>query len=112
MLYNNIFHKYWLFILYTLSSDEEVEEEEDAKPEDGALGGTSADLAGMSSDEDAEKCPICLNSFNSQPVATPENCEHYFCLDCILEWAKVGLSKKCRIYIGFQYMQRKLNALW
>ncbi|XP_044049075.1 PHD and RING finger domain-containing protein 1 isoform X3 [Siniperca chuatsi] len=42
----------------------------------------------MSSDEDAEKCPICLNSFSSQPVATPERCEHYFCLDCILEWAK------------------------
>ncbi|KAI4825354.1 hypothetical protein KUCAC02_021039 [Chaenocephalus aceratus] len=42
----------------------------------------------MSSDEDADKCPICLNSFSSQPVATPENCEHYFCLDCILAWAK------------------------
>ncbi|XP_069557996.1 PHD and RING finger domain-containing protein 1 isoform X2 [Brachyistius frenatus] len=65
------------------------EEEEDAKPEDGAFGGTtSADLAGMSSDEDTEKCPICLNSFNSQPVATPESCEHYFCFDCILAWAK------------------------
>lgn len=77
-------------IFYSLSSDEE--EEEDARPEDSALVGTSTDLAGMSSDEDAEKCPICLNSFNSQPVATPEDCEHYFCLDCILEWAKVGLS--------------------
>uniref|UniRef100_A0A3Q4GM51 PHD-type domain-containing protein n=1 Tax=Neolamprologus brichardi TaxID=32507 RepID=A0A3Q4GM51_NEOBR len=60
----------------------------DGRPEDGAFGGTSADLAMMSSDEDAEKCPICLNSLNSQPVATPENCEHYFCFDCILEWAK------------------------
>ncbi|XP_037539335.1 PHD and RING finger domain-containing protein 1 [Nematolebias whitei] len=68
--------------------EEEVEEEEDAKLENGTFGGTSADLEGMSSDEDSEKCPICLNSFNSQPVATPENCEHYFCLDCILEWAK------------------------
>ncbi|XP_022609961.1 PHD and RING finger domain-containing protein 1 [Seriola dumerili] len=68
--------------------NEEEDEEEDAKPEDGALGGTSADFAEMSSDEDSEKCPICLNSFNSQPVATPEDCEHYFCLDCILEWAK------------------------
>ncbi|XP_042267255.1 PHD and RING finger domain-containing protein 1 isoform X2 [Thunnus maccoyii] len=68
--------------------DEEEEEEEDAKAEEAAFGGTSADLAGMSSDEDSEKCPICLNSFNSQPVATPESCEHYFCLDCILEWAK------------------------
>ncbi|XP_018519844.1 PHD and RING finger domain-containing protein 1 isoform X1 [Lates calcarifer] len=68
--------------------EDDEEEEEDAKPEDGAFGGTSADLAGMSSDEDSEKCPICLNSFSSQPVATPEHCQHYFCLDCILEWAK------------------------
>ncbi|KAM9854080.1 uncharacterized protein phrf1 [Aulostomus maculatus] len=65
--------------------EEENDEEEDMK---GPLGETSADLAGMSSDEDADKCPICLNSFSSQPVATPETCEHYFCLDCILEWTK------------------------
>lgn len=65
-------------------------EEGDAKAEDGASGGIPIDLAEMSSDEDAEKCPICLNSFSSQPVATPESCEHYFCLDCILAWAKVG----------------------
>lgn len=76
---------FWSFLL-------DLEEEEDAQPEDGAFGGTSADIAMMSSDEDAEKCPICLNSLNSQPVATPENCEHYFCFDCILEWAKVGLN--------------------
>uniref|UniRef100_A0A1A8DL54 PHD and ring finger domains 1 n=1 Tax=Nothobranchius kadleci TaxID=1051664 RepID=A0A1A8DL54_NOTKA len=68
--------------------DDDEEEEEDAEPENGAFGGTSADVEGMSSDEDSERCPICLNSFNSQPVATPENCEHYFCFDCILEWAK------------------------
>ncbi|XP_029009383.1 PHD and RING finger domain-containing protein 1 isoform X3 [Betta splendens] len=68
--------------------DEATEEEEDVKTTDGAFGETSADLAGMSSDEDSDKCPICLNSFGSQPVATPESCQHYFCLDCILEWAK------------------------
>ncbi|XP_059190857.1 PHD and RING finger domain-containing protein 1 [Centropristis striata] len=68
--------------------EDDEEEEGDAKAGDGAFGGTSADLLEMSSDEDAEKCPICLNSFSSQPVATPENCEHYFCLDCILAWAK------------------------
>ncbi|XP_036007335.1 PHD and RING finger domain-containing protein 1 [Fundulus heteroclitus] len=72
------------------ASDEEddIDEEEDDKPEKGAFGGTSTDFAEMSSDEDREKCPICLNSFSSQPVATPENCEHYFCFDCILEWTK------------------------
>ncbi|XP_051239500.1 PHD and RING finger domain-containing protein 1 isoform X2 [Dicentrarchus labrax] len=68
--------------------EDDEEEEEDVKAEDGAFGGTSADLAGMSSDDDTDRCPICLNSFNSQPVATPESCEHYFCLDCILEWTK------------------------
>lgn len=68
------------------------EEEEDAKSGKGTFGGGSADFAEMSSDEDREKCPICLNSFSSQPVATPENCEHYFCFDCILEWAKVSLK--------------------
>uniref|UniRef100_A0A3Q2X8N4 PHD and ring finger domains 1 n=1 Tax=Haplochromis burtoni TaxID=8153 RepID=A0A3Q2X8N4_HAPBU len=73
-----------------VNGDEEEEEEgnEEEDGRNGAFGGTSADLAMMSSDEDAEKCPICLNSLNSQPVATPENCEHYFCFDCILEWAK------------------------
>ncbi|TNN87894.1 PHD and RING finger domain-containing protein 1 [Liparis tanakae] len=68
--------------------EEEDDEEGDATAEDGALGGPSIDLAETSSDEDTEKCPICLNSFRSQPVATPESCEHYFCLDCILAWAK------------------------
>ncbi|XP_038131370.1 PHD and RING finger domain-containing protein 1 [Cyprinodon tularosa] len=74
--------------------DEDTDEEddndemEDGKQAMGACGGSSADFAEMSSDEDREKCPICLNSFSSQPVATPENCEHYFCFDCILEWTK------------------------
>ncbi|XP_027716009.1 PHD and RING finger domain-containing protein 1 isoform X1 [Vombatus ursinus] len=43
---------------------------------------------GISSDEDAESCPICLNVFRDQVVGTPENCAHYFCLDCIVEWSK------------------------
>ncbi|XP_028814567.1 PHD and RING finger domain-containing protein 1 isoform X2 [Denticeps clupeoides] len=76
--------------------EEEEEDEEgvsdegdcDGKELEGAVGGPSTDLAGLSSDEDSEKCPICLNSFHEQPVATPESCEHYFCLDCILEWSK------------------------
>lgn len=79
-----------------MSSDEDEEEEEEEKAEDGACREASADLVVLSSDEDSDKCPICLNSFSSQPVATPENCEHYFCLDCILEWAKVGLT-----YVAF-----------
>ncbi|XP_049578635.1 PHD and RING finger domain-containing protein 1 isoform X1 [Syngnathus scovelli] len=68
--------------------EDDEDEEEDAKAEDGVLGETSATIPAMSSDEDADKCPICLNTFSNQPVATPENCEHYFCLDCILAWSK------------------------
>lgn len=44
----------------------------------------------LSSDEDGENCPICLNTFRDQAVGTPENCSHYFCLDCIVEWSKVS----------------------
>lgn len=46
--------------------------------------------ANISSDEDGENCPICLNTFRDQAVGTPENCSHYFCLDCIVEWSKVS----------------------
>ncbi|NXL84052.1 PHRF1 protein, partial [Alectura lathami] len=73
--------------------DEEEEEEEEA---DTAMGGETDPLkleprmngASISSDEDGENCPICLNTFRDQAVGTPENCSHYFCLDCIVEWSK------------------------
>ncbi|XP_062847038.1 PHD and RING finger domain-containing protein 1 [Trichomycterus rosablanca] len=84
--------------------DDENGEEEDGEQvdviDDSEDGGDEKELEGavgnaptfpadwLSSDEDAEKCPICLNSFCDQPVATPENCAHYFCLDCIEEWAR------------------------
>ncbi|XP_073687920.1 PHD and RING finger domain-containing protein 1 [Garra rufa] len=66
--------------------EDESEDEDSAKVLEGAVGNAAVDAA-LSSDEDSEKCPICLNSFHEQPVATPESCEHYFCLDCILEWS-------------------------
>ncbi|KAB1251649.1 PHD and RING finger domain-containing protein 1 [Camelus dromedarius] len=50
-------------------------------------GKLEADCA-FNSDDDSESCPICLNTFRDQAVGTPENCTHYFCLDCILEWSK------------------------
>ncbi|KAM5247365.1 PHD and RING finger domain-containing protein 1 isoform 2-T2 [Ctenodactylus gundi] len=42
----------------------------------------------LTSDDDAENCPICLNVFRDQAVGTPETCAHYFCLDCIVEWSR------------------------
>lgn len=38
-----------------------------------------------------EQCAICMENFAQQEVGIPENCEHSFCLACILEWAKVIL---------------------
>ncbi|NXG91196.1 PHRF1 protein, partial [Stercorarius parasiticus] len=73
--------------------DEEEEEEEETEA---TVGGMTDSLklepringASISSDEDGENCPICLNTFRDQAVGTPENCSHYFCLDCIVEWSK------------------------
>ncbi|NXV00614.1 PHRF1 protein, partial [Cettia cetti] len=73
--------------------DEEEEEEEESEA---AVEGMTDSLkskphlngVSLSSDEDSENCPICLNTFRDQAVGTPENCSHYFCLDCIVEWSK------------------------
>lgn len=35
-------------------------------------------------------CPVCLAPFSGQTVATLENCQHAFCLECILEWSKTA----------------------
>ncbi|NWU92487.1 PHRF1 protein, partial [Upupa epops] len=81
------------------SEDEGLEDCEDDKEdeeEEAARGGVMDSLKleprvnreSISSDEDTENCPICLNAFRDQAVGTPENCSHYFCLDCIVEWSK------------------------
>lgn len=46
------------------------------------------DYPSDSSEGNSDKCPICLLSFSSQEIGTPETCEHIFCLDCITEWSK------------------------
>ncbi|XP_069480156.1 PHD and RING finger domain-containing protein 1 isoform X2 [Ambystoma mexicanum] len=97
--------KIWKMDLVSLCSDEqdednEAEDNDDEDDEDdedelqGALGGADPVTSkpttngSRSSDEEGENCPICLNVFRDQVVGTPENCNHYFCLDCIVEWAK------------------------
>ncbi|NXF21347.1 PHRF1 protein, partial [Rhodinocichla rosea] len=85
------------------SDDEETEDCEDDEEEGEEEEESEATMEGMadslksephlngvslSSDEDGENCPICLNTFRDQAVGTPENCSHYFCLDCIVEWSK------------------------
>ncbi|XP_009703185.1 PREDICTED: PHD and RING finger domain-containing protein 1 [Cariama cristata] len=74
-------------------NDEEEEEEEETQATVGAMTKSlkvesHINRESISSDEDGENCPICLNMFRNQAVGTPENCSHYFCLDCIVEWSK------------------------
>ena len=40
------------------------------------------------SDDQLEKCPICLLPFRRQQLGTPSSCEHCFCLECLMEWSK------------------------
>ncbi|NWW51410.1 PHRF1 protein, partial [Pedionomus torquatus] len=72
--------------------DEDEEEEETEAAVEGMIHSLKLEPhingASISSDEDGENCPICLNTFRDQAVGTPENCSHYFCLDCIVEWSK------------------------
>ncbi|NXK64513.1 PHRF1 protein, partial [Sylvietta virens] len=72
--------------------DDDEEEEEAEATMEGMTDSLKSELhlngVSISSDEDGENCPICLNTFRDQAVGTPENCSHYFCLDCIVEWSK------------------------
>ena len=70
--------------------------------------GKLEDNGAFNSDDDAESCPICLNTFRDQAVGTPENCAHYFCLDCIVEWSKV--SEATSLW-GVSFLQDDLYPL-
>ncbi|XP_007936102.1 protein SCAF11 [Orycteropus afer afer] len=41
---------------------------------------------------EADKCPICLNCLLEKEVGFPENCNHVFCMTCILTWAETLAS--------------------
>ncbi|XP_036615520.1 protein SCAF11 isoform X2 [Trichosurus vulpecula] len=38
--------------------------------------------------EEADRCPICLSCLLEKEVGFPENCNHIFCITCILKWAE------------------------
>ena len=43
-------------------------------------------------------CPICLCPLSSQKIfATPDSCDHIYCLDCLEEWSKVNLKSILKI---------------
>ncbi|XP_029438800.1 PHD and RING finger domain-containing protein 1 isoform X2 [Rhinatrema bivittatum] len=82
-------------VISDCEEDEEEDDEEGTEDTVGALDRANSKIAksaAPSSDEDTDNCPICLNAFRDQVVGTPENCSHYFCLDCILEWSKNASS--------------------
>jgi len=54
-----------------------------ARPLKGSVG--SSDNG--DSDEELGECAICLGWVRN-PIGNPSTCDHLFCLDCILEWAK------------------------
>lgn len=39
---------------------------------------------------EVDKCYICLSPFREQTVASLDNCQHVFCLECILQWSQVN----------------------
>lgn len=46
-------------------------------------------------DAGSDKCYICLSLFDKQAVASLENCQHVFCLECILQWSQVNTHFTC-----------------
>jgi len=49
-----------------------------------------------------EQCAICMENFTQQEVGIPENCEHAFCLACIIEWAKVKRKTFVFVFLIFR----------
>lgn len=64
-----------------------------------------------SSNGQSEKCPICLSKFLGQEIGNPESCDHSFCLDCLLEWAKkVNTCPVDRLPFMLILVQEKLQG--
>ena len=51
---------------------------------------TASSANSDSSSENSDRCPICLCTFKKQDYASPEVCQHKFCLECLEEWSKVN----------------------
>ncbi|XP_037087417.1 PHD and RING finger domain-containing protein 1-like [Pollicipes pollicipes] len=73
-------------------SGSDASESDDGGEESGNESSGSGSDAGSDSSSGsagtADVCPICLSRFRGQEVGNPESCDHNFCLDHILEWAK------------------------
>ncbi|XP_037627869.1 PHD and RING finger domain-containing protein 1-like isoform X1 [Sebastes umbrosus] len=57
--------------------------------------------------EGADKCYICLSSFEKQTVGSLENCQHVFCLECIVQWSQT--ANTCPVdRISFAFIHQRL----
>ncbi|XP_016056655.1 PREDICTED: protein SCAF11 isoform X2 [Miniopterus natalensis] len=72
--------------VYTLSvGDQDYEDMEGEEDKDNTA------ATGLLYSE-ADRCPICLNCLLEKEVGFPENCNHVFCMTCILKWAETLAS--------------------
>ena len=84
------------------SADEDSGEGDDGNDDGESENESSGSGTGSdSSDSSADVCPICLSRFKGQEVGNPESCDHNFCLEHILEWAKVC---NCILYKRYNIM--------
>nr|XP_046253802.1 PHD and RING finger domain-containing protein 1-like isoform X2 [Scatophagus argus] len=71
------------------------------------LNTAGGDGVDFTSDSDKAKCYICLSRFEKQAVASLENCQHVFCLECILQWSQTANTCPVdRISFAFIYQRR------
>ncbi|KAI3357754.1 hypothetical protein L3Q82_016160 [Scortum barcoo] len=69
---------------------------------------SSAGAEGPSFSQDSDKCLICLSPFVSQAVASLQNCQHVFCLECILQWSQTANTCPVdRISFSFIHQRRR-----
>ncbi|XP_064109761.1 PHD and RING finger domain-containing protein 1-like [Macrobrachium nipponense] len=69
--------------------------------------GSDSDSNGVESTGDP--CPICLGRMKGE-IGSPENCDHSFCLECILEWSKTNNScPQDRIPFFMVFVRRQIG---
>jgi hypothetical protein len=49
---------------------------------------SAALICDSSSDGESEKCPVCFVTFVEENVATPNTCDHIFCVGCLENWSE------------------------
>jgi hypothetical protein len=68
-----------------------------------------------SGDGDSVNCPVCLVTFTTQGVGTPDTCDHTFYAACLQEWSKN--ENNCPVHTSYLFdatLGEKLSreSLW